>query len=98
MAAKITLIPTWLQTLMIDEKLLLHELKTEYRKTLALFYETRNELFAAELNALDAAIKIVKSQKKIRLDPDAPRDKNKFPEELLSEWEQVTKELRRCFK
>lgn len=80
---------------MIDEKVLLQELKTEYRKTLALFYETRNLLFAAELTKLDEVIKIVKSQQKIHLDPDAPRDRNKFPEELLCEWEQVTKDLRK---
>ena len=84
---------------MIDEKLLLQELKTEYKKTLALFYETRNELFAAELNALDAAIKIVKSQQKIRLDPDAHSEqKNKLPTKLLSEWDSVTTNLRRNFK
>lgn len=80
---------------MIDEKLLLQELKTEYRKTLALYKKTKNLLFAAELTKLDEVIKIVKSQKKIRLDPDAPLErKTKLPVKLLSEWEQVTKNLR----
>lgn len=81
---------------MIDEKLLLQDLKTEYRKTLALHKKTKNLLFAAELTKLDEVIKIVKSQKKIRLDPDAPLEQKKnFPVKLLSEWEQVTKNLRR---
>lgn len=81
---------------MIDEKLLLQDLKTEYRKTLALYRKTKNLLFAAELTKLDEVIKLVKSQQKIRLDPDAPRERKSktFPGELLSEWEQVTKKLR----
>lgn len=84
---------------MIDEKLLLQDLKSEYRKTLAFYKKTKNLLFAAELNALDAAIKIVKSQQKIRLDPDAPLEqKNKLPIKLLSEWDSVTTNLRRNYK
>lgn len=85
---------------MIDEKILITELKTEYKKTLALFNETRNELFAAELNALDTVMKIVKSQKKIREDLDALSvdtriKQSNIPKYLFDEWDSVVKPFRR---
>lgn len=88
---------------MIDEKILLQELKTEYQKTLSLYGKSGNLLFAAELTALDNAIKIVKSQKKIRKahsvhDVVVEEKKKCIPRSLLDEWEKVTKDLRRCYK